>query len=327
MSDALQQPIIILREIEGETELALVRGLLEQCGLAGTMIEQLTRLVPDTSRWRLYISGDPIAAVNELESRDDENSYTTDRGSGTVGARTICQDDGSYDIVIWDGSLYASDGDLDTAEEVVEQALKNGKHLALHEAGHMVLHERGEDGDAYENLATGTLTERAWRKHLAIHLDDHRIELMTRRDAPSPLSQTVGMADAIEHFRSELNAASGLWGVDNQVAELRSLEAANSLIRVMAYLSAELGTTPDGQTAIAPADPIEGWGEYISEGWQAWSLNFQRVLPADEPMPVADIAAVLSDLCRLTPAWLDRIGLLWEMTDLGTSIYWTKEGY
>lgn len=146
-------------------------------------------LLPDTAKWRLTITGDIVKTVNEIEVRDNDNAYTTERGAGHVGARTIAKDDGTFDIVISEHVFFATREDAGGIDELVEHALAAGAHIALHEAGNTALRLRGEDTDAYEDVPELDYTEYAWRKLLAAHIDDNRIEQLTVMQAPSPLSQ------------------------------------------------------------------------------------------------------------------------------------------
>ncbi len=300
--------------------------MLNEKALGAVMFGQIISLLPDTSQWRLTITGDIVASVNEIEARDSENAYTTDRGAGHVGARTIRKDDETFDIVISEHVFFATREDVDGVDELVAHALSAGAHIALHEAGHAALFLRGEDNDHYQDLPQLDPTLYAWRKHLAAHMDDNRIEQMTTERAPSPLLQVDHLGEAITHLRDSLNEAKRTWRDDIGDALYRSMTAANSLIRVFAYLAAELGVE-DGK-AVRPAILPDGWVEYVEDSWDAWSLNFDRLKPADEPMTLEELAGVLSDLCRLADAWLRSIGVEYGMNqDLDEYVYWTNDRY
>ncbi len=73
----------------------------------------------------------------------------------------------------------------------------------------------------------------------------------------------------------------------------------------------------------------DGWNEYLEEVWDAWALNLDRLKPADESMPVGEIAAVLTDLCKVVVLWSQNIvGYHFEMHDDGSWIAnWHKATY
>lgn len=87
------------------------------------------------------------------------------------------------------------------------------------------------------------------------------------------------------------------------------MTAASGLVRVLAYLAAELGMTEDGDKASRPAVLPDGWNEYIERSWDAWGLTFHRLKPADQPMAVEELAVALADLCHLIVTWLRGIGI------------------
>lgn len=300
--------------------------LIEHEGLGSVLATKILSLLPDSQTWRLTITGDIVKTVNAIEARDGENSYTTERGAGHVGARTITHEDGTSDIVISDFVFFAKLAEEDCGpEQVIGYALSTAAHLALHEAGHALLRNRGEGSETYQDLPTLPPTPYAWRKHLANHIEDHRIEQYTKRHAPSPFSQTDHFADSLAHFRAELNESVANWQADPESAIVRTMTAANDLIRAMVYLSAELGIEND--EALRPADPPEGWNEYIEADWNEWSLTLHRLKAAAEPMHPKEISAVLSDLCVLADSWLRSNGVHYDMSDQRDSLYWTKVQY
>jgi hypothetical protein len=93
----------------------------------------------------------------------------------------------------------------------------------------------------------------------------------------------------------------------------------------MTYLGAELGAGGKITKGMRPDPPPEGWDEYLEEVWEAWALSLDRLKPADEPMTVDEIAAVLTDLCKIVVLWSQNIiGYDFEMDDDGS---WTANWY
>lgn len=316
----------LLDSLGVEFESGLI-AMLNNAGLASRLVDSVLLHLPDPSMWRLTISGDIVESVNRIERRDAGDAYTIQRGAGEVGARTINANDGSYDIVIsaW---AFMPPFEVQSPEELVDYMLQIGAHLAIHESGHVILHQRGEDSEAFQELASGTKTERSWRKHLAAHVDDFRIEKMANRVAQSPASNFANVGDTIFHMRKVLTESNLLRETDGDAAAFNSSTAVNDMIRVMTYLAAEVGG--EGSAADWAPDPApEGWDEYIAEVWSVWAATLDRLRPADESMSAGEIAAILSDLCRLVVVWSQNVvGYHYEMyEDNSWSATWYRGTY
>lgn len=313
-------------EDDAETRGALTR-LMQEFGLAHALVAGILELVPDSSLWRLTISGDMVQTVNKLTQRGEDDPYTTDRGAGHVGAITLPHEDGTFDIVISGHALVETRNEMDSVEEFVQHILTAAEHLSRHEAGHAALRIRGEDSAAFQDPQGLTSTEAVWRKHLAAHIDDHRIERYTAVHAPSPFLHVEHLADAITHLRDELNHANSTWRNDIDHALFRTMTAANGLIRVIAYLSAELGLDEHGRPRRPDPTPA-GWDDYLEDSWDAWSLTFHRLRPVDEPMTVDDLELILVSLCRLATTWLRSVGINYGITDDDREfIFWERDNY
>lgn len=301
--------------------------MIEQQGLLQTLVKGIVELLPDTSLWRLTLTGDIVATVNRIAERADDNPYTTDRGAGHAGAITIPRDDGTFDIVISATVLFATREDVESVDGLIAHVISAAEHLSRHEAGHAALRLRGEDADAYQDVQGLSNSDAACRKPLAAHADDNRIEQYTTVHAPSPLHHVDHLTDAIAHLRAELNEAKHTWRADIGAAAFRTLTAANGLVRVLAYLAPELGLDENGKPR--RPDPLpEAWTDYVEGSWDAWSLTFHRLRPVDEPMTTDELGLVLADLCRLMNAWLRSIGVDWGLTENDHEyIFWKNDHY
>lgn len=332
MTDTPTPPISIsldgFSEDYDDPELAgALSFMIEQQGLLQTLVTGIIELLPDTSVWRLTITGDMVATVNRLAERAEDNPYTTDRGAGHAGAITLPHYDGTFDIVVSANVLFATREDVGSVEALVAHVIAAAEHLSRHEAGHAALRLRGEDADAYQDVQGLSNSDAACRKPLAAHVDDNRIEQYTAVHAPSPLHHVDHVQDAIAHLQAELNEAKRTWRADIGEAAYRTLAAANGLVRVLAYLAPELGLDDNGKPR--RPDPLpKGWTDYVEDSWDAWSLTFHRLRPVNEPMSTDDLGAVLADLCRLMNAWMRSIGVDWGLTEEDQEyIFWEKDCY
>lgn len=248
--------------LDDEIVAGALRFLFNEHQLAVVLLKEIMTLMPDPSLWRLTVTGDVIKSVNEIEQRTDGDSYTTDRGAGRVGARTIAHADGTFDFVISADVLFSTDEDLGGVEGLRTHALAVAAHLALHEAGHALLHVRHEDANATVDLVDVNETDQGWRHYVAAHVDDYRIEAHTTRHAPSPFRHAMHLESAIKHLRDELNAARRRWREDIDAALRQTMRATNDMFRVIAYLAAELGSDDQGRPN--RPDPVpEGWQTYL----------------------------------------------------------------
>jgi hypothetical protein len=315
-----------IEHLQGEAANHITLLLLSEYGLASIIVSHIRHLLPDATKWRLTITGDIAKSINTIEQREGAEPYTVDRGAGTVGARVVRQPDDTFDIVISDVAFTSSYAQLGDVDAVVAHAQASAAHIALHEAGHVAIYYRNEDVSHYQDLPRIDRTAWTWRKHLAAHMEDNRIEQLTKRLAPNPVTQTDHIDDAISHLRAEYNAARDSWTIDIGASFMRTLNAANSLIRVFAYLAAELGLDELGEP-VSPSEPPAGWSEYVAPSWHSWSSAFHRLRPADEAMSPHEQADVLSELCVITMAWLESTGIEYKDDDDGSSMHWTRERY
>jgi hypothetical protein len=301
----------------------VLQFLHEKYGLFQRIVAGVAEVVPDTGIWRITLTGDVSATVNRIESRSEGESYTTDRGAGQVGGRTVAHRDGMFDIVIW-ADVLISDDDASDLESIVGYALTAGAHIAAHEAGHIALSLREESGDFYQDLPNLPPTEYSWRKPIACHMDDYRIECMTARVAPSPDSYVAYLDDALNFMRISLSQAAQTWRKDIESAYWLSLQAVNGVIRCIAYLLVQL-TSPLDEKEFSKLD---GWSNYLEPFWKRWEAAFGVLLPADQRMTRADLNAALENLCALTCEWVMEIGIFQNVDQDGTPyMAWKKQQY
>ncbi|MBF4621513.1 hypothetical protein [Clavibacter sp. VKM Ac-2542] len=301
--------------------------LLQHFGLAEILVQNVMRLVPDTSRWRLTVTGDMAQTVDAKEGRDASDGYTIERGAGRAGAKTIRQEDGTFDIVIADAAFFETHVSLPDDAAVVQHARDAAAHIALHEAGHVVLFDRAEESEQYQELPSVEGAAWLWRKHIAVWMDENRIEQLTARMAPNPARQVDHLPSALEHLRAEYSEAQRTQQGDGYASYSRTCSAANDTFRVLSYLSAELGLDSDGRP-VRPQPRPDDWDAYVEHSWDELSGAFHRLRPADESMSVDELAAVLETLCVAMITWMHRCGVDYEFDSAtGPSMWWTRDSY
>ncbi len=131
---------------EGAAPLLLF--LLQELDGVNLMVQEIVAVVPAGVSWRLTLTGDMLRAPIGLWG--GRVGYSTDRGAGVVGGRTLRSDDGVLDIVIDVSAILVFPDDLETPETPEEyrrgfdMAIASARHLARHEAGHVALISRAE---------------------------------------------------------------------------------------------------------------------------------------------------------------------------------------
>lgn len=319
-------------EARPEAAAPLLLFLVQELDGVGLMVREILAVVPAGARWRLTLTGDMVASTDRILGR--ESGYSTDRGAGVVGGRTLRSDDGVLDIVIDVSAILVFPEDLVQPESPEEyrrgfdMAIASARHLARHEAGHVALISRAEHSATFDDLDGLSPTASQWRGTIGAYIDDHRIERDTAVHAPTPLRKSESIAYEIEHLRTALVESHRTWQVDIIPARDGTLNALMGFVRLIAYLSAELGVDSEGN-AIAP-DPLpEHWNRYLGDGWWArWSEAFHRLEPVTTPSSSKDLRASLVELAEMLVSWLDAIGVRYRIDEQNREyIRWTADAY
>ncbi|MFD5225703.1 hypothetical protein ACFWHT_08800 [Microbacterium sp. NPDC058342] len=319
---------VTLEHVGDNPVLNLALGLLiNEYNLLGEIATQILELMPDPSRWRLNLSGDLSATVNALDYRPLQSGYKTTRGSGYVGGVTFPQEDGTFLFVLDANNLAFPPVDSDSLEEVVAHALATARHLGRHEAGHALLMTRGENAEMYRDLADLDPSAAAWSHIVARDIDDFRIERHVRQNLLSPYSHVEGLPGALDHLSTALAAASRNWQRDIAKYAEASDHAVSAFLRVVAYLSAEVGLDEAAVPLVPRPVPVK-WDRYLADHWARWSAAFHRLSPADEPMTLDQLASTTGELCEIAVEWMSAIGYRRGVADSGELYaYWTADSY
>ncbi len=319
---------VTLDHIDENAVLKLALDLLiTEHNLLAEIVAQILALMPDPKRWRLILSGDLPATMNALEGRSQHPAYTTARGSGYVGGLTVPQDDGTFLFILDANNLAFPPIESDTLEEVVGHALASARHLGRHEAGHALLKTRGENAEEFRDISGLDPSAAGWSHIVARDIDDFRIERHVREHLPSAYSHVDGLPGAIDHLASVLADARENRRTDISAHADASDYAVSAFVKVVAYLSAELGLDSTG-APIAPTPLPEKWNRYLATHWESWSAAFHRLRPADSPMTTDELASVTRDLSELTVQWMASIGYRRGISEDGELYaFWTEEEY
>ncbi|MEC5185932.1 hypothetical protein RCH12_003410 [Cryobacterium sp. MP_3.1] len=319
---------ITISHVEEDGAAHAVLVFLEQeCNLVGWIVQEVLALLPNREIWRLTLTGDVAATVNEIQGRSMASAYTTDRGTGHVGGVTLPRADGTFDIVIGIEHLVNPIGDSLEFARLADNAIATGRHLGRHEAGHVLLSLRGESAENYRDLPSLDPIAAGLAPAVAAFMEDFRIERHVREHAPPVFSHLDGLQGSLEHLSSELMAAKASWSSNFEEAIDRSDKVIGDFVRVISYLSAELGLDIDGQPVVPNTAPLH-WDRYLGNEWLEWSAAFHRLRPVDEVMALNELSEVLGELCELVVDWAAEIGYARGHAEDGREYaYWTEDKY
>jgi hypothetical protein len=185
-------------------ERTVLMFLEEERGLISRILKEIIALLPDPTTWRLTLTGDIVASVDEIQHRDLTSGYTTNRGAGHVGGVTLPMSDGTFDIVIAVEHLVCPFGDELEFESLVANAIATGRHLGRHEAGHVLLSLRGESAEDYRDLPTLDPMSAGLASAVAAYMEDFRIERHVRDHAPPVFSHLDALGGSLMRIRAGL---------------------------------------------------------------------------------------------------------------------------
>ncbi len=251
-----------------------------------------------SSSAQIVFAGDFDAAVR---SYTGSSTYTADRGTGTVAAKTLKTPHGSVIVV----NAVA----IEAAEEIAIE------RLLAHEAGHVLMLKRGETLEGHRHLASAE-----WEWHLlclaGFALDEARVELAV---GAAGYPGTDGAS--AEHLVEVLHATTVDLLVllqDPASSDVRHLMERvigllDRLTKVLAYAAAHAivtGQPPDvsGQGSLA----LAAWDDYAAPTWARRLTFYSDLPPATVPMSAAAQEAALTAGLVLEQDLLRDIGFAFE---------------
>ncbi len=213
-------------------------------------------------------------AVRELTG---STTYSADRGTGTVGAKTL---DTAAGPVIVVNTKVLTDTDL----ALVERTL-------AHETGHALIDGRGEVLEGRRDLAGSD-----WAWHLlciaGIAMHEARCErAVGGLGYPAPYSSTAEHLVAVLHETTLelLQAIPEPTCEDQWVVMQAVIPLLDRLTKVLAYAAAEAlraGEAPAIATQGVLA--VDAWQEYVAPTWERRLALYRNLPPATVAMPEAD---------------------------------------
>lgn len=259
------------------------------------------------SIWPAIQIAETLAHVAPERFGPDSGNYTLDRGANRVGAKTLRQGDGSFDIVV-DGNWFFNSGD-DSDEDIAEKS-QILAHLAAHEPQHIVLALSGLDvGEVTETAQGESATVNDLVPGIAEAVNEYQCELAANRVVTSAFPHDAETtADDLAKFRESLAASVDLAGSDRYKACVTVLTAAKELVKGVAYAAAY--RFYDGRDNRSMPNPVpEQWDHYMSGLWTDLLEMFAAIPAAGETIDAAVLGRAVYEMAERILNWLGEIGV------------------
>lgn len=261
---------------------------------------RLDGLIDSRDAVDLVISADFTESVRDRGPQ--YAAFTTQRGSGTVGGKTVSIE--RRIVVILDGSwlLTVTTAGIPVINEVQVSVVDN---LLVHEAQHVVMHQRRSVIDDVERDRSGYATRLLYEAGLRM-VDEYRAEaaaapLRTGRIEKSGFGVTA--TAAAQSIRSVV--AKHADDQDHQALMNGVLYACQPLWIGLAYFAASLRRA-DGSIGQLP--PALGrsrlWVRYVGELWPRLAKTFTGVPDALQNCPPQQLRTIAHDMVGVMRALL-----------------------
>ncbi|MET8314791.1 hypothetical protein ABZU78_11785 [Rhodococcus erythropolis] len=279
-------------------------GLIHQRMISVKRI--IAAVVPPRTRIRLWITedmGDTLRKVDPGRYGDGASAYSRDRGANEAAAKTVRNDDGTFDVLI-DYVRFLNFFE-DSADDVAETTAIL-EHLAAHEPQHILMHLRQTDS-SYLQIGGESPTANDLVPIFAEAVDEFRCELAANRIVVSGLRPDLTTEDDLEHLRSALNESVDIMDEDRVAAWLKTRTAIKEFIKSLAYLSALY--VAEGTEAVPPPNVSHAWGRYVGANWPEILALFSSIPAANEDADTDELAEAVYRGAGMVSAWMTHIGV------------------
>jgi hypothetical protein len=297
-------PNLVLEEVDAEAVgVDLASGTVPDLLLRCLAELAVAAVVPE--RATLVVSGDFVGSVRRrLGDHPSAAEFDLARGSGSVGAKTMLQPDGSIHVIVpW--YYFSSEYEAEQPAEAGALILRT----VVHEAQHVAMHQNAQ---GYERPKEQSWRDANFTSIADSVIDEYRAELGV---IASGVQDTTSWSplDVLDDLASGLGAAAASYQSHLDVERLiREVGAASAIAwRLMGYIAAA-ETRGSENVLITPevlADPR--WLRGAATSW----TNFRRILdgipPGREVLPQAEINVAVVQLADVLASWLADLGFVW----------------
>lgn len=273
------------------------------------LAEVLANLVDRPDEVTLVV---PVGLAEAVMRRQPDVAYHTDRGTGTVAARTMRLPDGRVEVIVETGFLADVDdtGQARFTPAGVPRLSRSGlqalRRTMVHEAQHAVMIQRDSGYEQYE-LQTHAVDFPRWDYAVSAKTcDEHRAEWnavqLTSRKRPS----RNGILDVLSHLGAELTAADARYQASslapsNTYQLMEGVYSASAVFWTsMAYWAAQFR---DGDHLGAMGTDITSldlWKRYVGPTWHSLGEALSHLPVVDLTTP----ATVLQQSARGLAIWV-----------------------
>lgn len=254
------------------------------------LADTLAKLVDRPDEVSLVVA---VSLASAVQRTQPGVAYHTDRGTGTVAARTIQRADGHIDVIIESGFLTEVDaygqGRFTAAglPQLSRRGLAQMRKTIIHEAQHATMHQRNSGYDRFEFSKHASDYPR-WDYAVAAKvLDEYRAEWnAAQQDSRQPPS-VKDVLDVLQHLGSALAAADARYQAAPTPAAVAMLmedvyNACAAYWTWMAYWAAQFrgNSVPVG----AEIQNLNLWKRYVGPTWAGLNQILDQV-------PVEDLGA------------------------------------
>jgi hypothetical protein len=287
---------------------AMQRGFEELADTLGKLVDR-----PDEVSLVVAVS-----LASAVQRRQPGVAYHTDRGTGTVAARTMTRADGRVDVIIESGFLTEVDaygqGRFTTAgqPQLSRRGLAQMRKTIIHEAQHATMHQRNSGYDQFEVSEHASGFPRWDYAVSAKILDEYRAEWnAAQHDSRQPPSVN-DVLDVLGHLGSGLAAADARYQAAPVPAAVATLMedvygACAAYWTWMAYWAAQFR----GNRVLVGAEiqNLNLWKRYVGTTWEGLMQILDGVPIEDLGAPEAKLRQAASRVARdWVPQSLRQIG-------------------
>lgn len=299
---------------------AMQRGFEELADTLGSLVDR-----PDEVSLVVAVS-----LASAVQRREPGVNYHTERGTGTVAARTMKRADGTIDVIIETNFLVdvQSNGQPAMTPAGLPRLSRSGltdmKSTIIHEAQHAIMDQRGSGYDQFE-LSAYAGAYPLWDYAVAAKIvDEYRAEWNAAQVHHRHPPSTADVLHVLEHLGAGLAAANARYQrapTPVAVAQLREdvYSACAAYWTWMAYWAAQF--RGNGLELPAEIEHFSLWKRYVGPTWNELIQALDNTPVEDLATPGDTLRAAAAGMTKWVAYSLQHIGFRHLKTGTGGAFY------
>lgn len=282
--------------------------------LVGLAIQVLSQVIQDPASVSLVLCDDLATSVRHRLPAERAARFTTERGGGHVGAKTMLVGD-RIEVLVPSGLFLGEHGDhQDFADQLAVRTV-------AHEGYHVLLKQRREElgnwtGDPVDHtqllLSCADQVIEEYRVEAAIHpLPFPLVVGHKPKDVVRPWTQRVATVALVE-YQEHLDVG-------------RLIEDTMNACRIawigLGYIAARIAVTDDEPSAARPhrKKSRQRWEQVVEPHWEQFCDVLATVPSAMERKTLPELEPARAALAALFGDWLQTVGFRLELIDDGVN--------